>query len=67
MALLTFVCKNCGHEQEELVTSTSSLHKCKKCGGDMKQSFSGKCYGFGAKGGNGGCTHNCATCSGCKK
>lgn len=65
MALLTFVCTVCGHKQEELIKSTDKPPVCEKCGGQMKQSFSGKCYGY-IGGGGGECTHNCATCKGCK-
>ncbi|MBQ7227733.1 MAG: zinc ribbon domain-containing protein [Clostridia bacterium] len=65
MALLTYVCKECGHKQEELVFSSSPTPRCEKCGGEMKQSFSGKCYGSIGGVSASECTHNCATCPGC--
>lgn len=66
MALLTFVCTVCGHKQEELIKNTDETPVCEKCGGKMKQSFSGKCYGSIGGAGSIECTHNCATCKGCK-
>ena len=66
MALLTFVCKECGHKQEELVRSPADAPRCEKCGGETTQCFSGKCYGSIGGVGGGECTHNCATCPGCK-
>ncbi len=67
MALLSFKCKQCGHRQDELTSPDSPAPKCEKCGGETERSFSGKCYGSigGVSGGE--CTHNCATCPGCKK
>lgn len=65
MALLSFVCTVCGHRQEELVKSAEDAPVCEKCGGRLRQSFSGKCYGNIGGAGGGECTHNCATCKGC--
>ena len=67
MALLSFVCTVCGHRQEELVRSAEKAPGIKKCGGKMKQSFSGKCYGSIGGCSSSECTHNCATCKGCGK
>lgn len=66
MALLTFVCPNCGHKQEELMRSGTPVPSCERCGTVMKQCFSGKCYGAIGGVSQTECTHNCATCPGCK-
>ena len=67
MSLLTFVCKNCGHKQEELVRAGDPAPRCEKCGGETTQCFSGKCYGSMGGVSGGECTHHCATCKGCGK
>ncbi len=67
MALLTFICVNCGHKQDELTRSDSPAPRCSECGGEMKRCFSGKCYGSIGGTSSVECTHHCATCPGCKK
>ena len=66
MALISFVCTVCGHRQEEFVKSVENAPPGEKCGGKLRQSFSGKCYGSIGGTSSVECTHNCATCKGCK-
>ena len=62
MPIIDFVCPKCGYRQEELVKIGQSI-KCPKCGADMTQSYSGKCYVNTNKKQH--CSGDCAHCKGC--
>lgn len=64
MALLKFVCDDCGEVFEEL-TNADQKPNCPECTSkNTKRYYQGKCN-FGGKGG-GGCTGgSCASCKGC--
>lgn len=63
MPLLQYKCENCGKLFEELTKADSENPKCPQCGGVTRRAYEGKVYA-GKKSG-GGCSGNCATCSGC--
>ena len=70
MALLKFICKDCGQVFEELIFSSAERDKivCPHCGSQNTcRNYTGKCY-FGTPGGSGAgsCSGNCSCCSGCK-
>lgn len=65
MPILDFKCNRCGKVFDELVKSSDDTKGviCPACGSnDHSRVYQGKCYGSKSS----GCTHNCATCSGCK-
>jgi putative FmdB family regulatory protein len=67
MALLKFVCEDCGHIFEEL-TSADKRPPCPKCASPrVARHYQGKCYfGGGSVKGGGGCSGgNCSSCKGC--
>ena len=64
MALIEFVCTQCGAESEELVRSDGNYPACKVCGGRLKQKLSGKLHVNCAK--HEHCGGNCKTCGGCR-
>ncbi|MDO4493495.1 MAG: zinc ribbon domain-containing protein [Clostridia bacterium] len=65
MALLKFICRDCGEVFEELVFGDKKP-ECPKCKGkETERFYPGKCN-FGPIGGSGkGCSGSCATCKGC--
>ncbi len=68
MPLLKYACKTCGKVFEELVRSQESDPvACPACGSqDVARHYRGKCsFGALGKGAGGGCSGNCAGCSGC--
>lgn len=65
MPVYEYVCSNCKEKTEVFVRKEGQTPVCKKCGAELTRVYSGKMFGAtGAK--SGGCTGNCATCSGCK-
>ena len=66
MPLFEYECKKCGLKTELLVKNEQSQPICKSCGEPLSRVYAGRVYGAtGQK--SGGCTGNCASCSGCKK
>jgi putative FmdB family regulatory protein len=64
MALLKFVCEDCGHIFEEL-TSADKKPPCPECASPrIVRYYQGKCYFGGNSKGSGGCGGG--SCSGCK-
>lgn len=64
MALIEFVCPQCGYVCEELVRADGKYPDCPECGAPLAQKYSGKCY-CAKTGGGSSCSGNCATCKGC--
>ncbi len=65
MPLFEYECKKCGEKTELFVKNSATAPLCKKCGEPLSRVYSGKVYGAtGQKGG--GCSGDCANCSGCK-
>ncbi|MBE7091155.1 MAG: zinc ribbon domain-containing protein [Clostridiales bacterium] len=63
MPLLQYRCPLCGKKFEELTRAEAPNPPCPDCGGETVRDYQGKVYTEAKKK---TCTHNCATCSGCK-